>query len=87
LDGTLLHVLRLAQDSTKFIISWSKSQLFFIFHNFMVKINTFLAEWWSGSTSADRQGQNTDPLKTFFFQIHKHGQLNSTLVYHAYETP
>jgi hypothetical protein len=25
----------------------------------MVKINTFFAEWWSGPTSADRQGQNT----------------------------
>jgi hypothetical protein len=34
-------------------------QLFFIFHNFMVKINTFFAEWWSEPTSADRQGQNT----------------------------
>jgi hypothetical protein len=34
--------------------------IFFIFHNFMVKINTFFAEWWSGPTSsADRQGQNT----------------------------
>jgi hypothetical protein len=48
-------------------ISWSKSILFlFIFHNFMVKINTFLgrvvfflSEWWSGRASADRQGQNT----------------------------
>jgi hypothetical protein len=31
----------------------------------MVKINTFFAEyWWSGLTSADRQGQNTvkDPI-------------------------
>jgi hypothetical protein len=28
--------------SAKFIISWSKSLHFFIFHNFMVKINTFL---------------------------------------------
>jgi hypothetical protein len=27
----------------------------------MVKINTFSAEWWSGPTSADRQGQNTIP--------------------------
>jgi hypothetical protein len=26
----------------------------------MVKINTFFAEWWSGPTSADRQGQNTE---------------------------
>jgi hypothetical protein len=42
--------------STKFIISWSKSLLFFIFHNLLVKINTFFAEWWSGSTSSDRQG-------------------------------
>jgi hypothetical protein len=25
----------------------------------MVKINPFFAEWWSGPTSADRQGQNT----------------------------
>jgi hypothetical protein len=25
----------------------------------MVKINTFFTEWWSGPTSADRQGQNT----------------------------
>jgi hypothetical protein len=45
--------------STKFIIWWSKSLLFFIFHNFMVKINTFFAEWWSGPTSTDRQGKNT----------------------------
>jgi hypothetical protein len=25
----------------------------------MVKINTFFAVWWSGPTSAERQGQNT----------------------------
>jgi Na+/melibiose symporter-like transporter len=46
-------------SSTKFIISWAKSLLFFIFYNFMVKIYTFFAEWWLGPTSADRQGQNT----------------------------
>jgi hypothetical protein len=39
--------------STKFIISWSKLLLFFIFHNFMVKINTFLL---SGGR-ADQQGR------------------------------
>jgi hypothetical protein len=48
--------------SIKFIISWSKSILFLIFHNFMVKINTFFSEWWSGPTSADRQGQNTETV-------------------------
>jgi hypothetical protein len=35
----------------------------YIFFNqiqyFMIKINTFFAEWWSGPTSADQQGQNT----------------------------
>jgi hypothetical protein len=31
--------------SNKLITSWSKSLLFF---NFMVKIKTFFAEWWSG---------------------------------------
>jgi hypothetical protein len=40
--------------SNKFIISWSKSLLFFIFHNFMVKINTFSAEWCSGPTGRSR---------------------------------
>jgi hypothetical protein len=55
--------------STKFIISWSKSQLFFIFHNFMVKINTFFAERWSGPTSADRQGQNTVEGASIFFFV------------------
>jgi truncated hemoglobin YjbI len=37
-----------------------------ILQYFMIKINTFLGrvvafftEWWSGPTSADRQGQNT----------------------------
>jgi hypothetical protein len=40
-----------------------QNHYFFIFHNFMFKINTFFAEWWSGPTShfasADKQGQNT----------------------------
>jgi hypothetical protein len=38
---------------------WSAYILFNQIHYFMVKINTFFAEWWSGPTSADRQGQNT----------------------------
>jgi hypothetical protein len=46
--------------SIKFIISWSKPLLFFIFHYFIVKIDTFFAEWWSGPTSAERQGQYTE---------------------------
>jgi hypothetical protein len=43
--------------STKFIISWSKSLLFFIFHNFMVKINTFLP---SGGRGRPASRQNTE---------------------------
>jgi hypothetical protein len=38
----------------------AKITTLFIFHNFMAKINTFFAEWWSGPTSVDRQGQNTE---------------------------
>jgi hypothetical protein len=53
----------------KFIISWSKSLLFFIFHNFMIKINTFFVEWWSGPSSADRQGQNTALDKMQFLHL------------------
>jgi hypothetical protein len=36
-----------------------KITTFFHFQYFMVKITTFFAEWWSGPTSADWQGQNT----------------------------
>jgi hypothetical protein len=31
----------------------------------------FFAEWWSGPTSADRQGQNTDQGGYFDFKIKK----------------
>jgi hypothetical protein len=55
----LLKCLHFFQQNSLGGVSWSKSQLFFIFHNFMVKINTFFAEWWSGPISANRQGQNT----------------------------
>jgi hypothetical protein len=38
---------------------WSAYIFFNQIHYFMVKINTFFAEWRSGLTSAVWQGQNT----------------------------
>jgi hypothetical protein len=41
----------------------SKKCHFALFHgqiqNFLGRVVALFAEWWSGSTSADRQGQNT----------------------------
>jgi hypothetical protein len=63
----LLECLHFFQPNSLF--HGQNHNFFFIFHNFMVKINTFFffADWWSGPTSADRQGQgqNTGYLCTF----------------------
>jgi hypothetical protein len=44
----------------------------------MVKMNTFFAEWWSGPTSADWKGQNTD---NYTFDLYSCQFFQDMLVY------